>query len=62
MSASETFNWEIVIFGVMLNNVSLQSHDYSYYQRYCDYDYYIGNGEEEMETAAVGATSPLDPR
>jgi len=50
------------IFGVVLNNVNLQSHDYSYYQRYYDSDYYTGNGEEEMETAAAGATSPLDLR
>ena len=48
------------IFGVVLNNVNLQSHDYSYYQRYYNSDYYTG--EEEMETAAAGATSPLDLR
>ncbi|MEP6570504.1 MAG: polysaccharide biosynthesis tyrosine autokinase [Acidobacteriota bacterium] len=51
------------IFGVVLNNVNLQTNDYYYYQRYYGSDYYSGNGEEEMETpAAVAATSPLDLR
>ena len=50
------------IFGVVLNNVNVQSHDYYYYQRYYGSDYYTGNGEEEMESAPAGAASPLDLR
>ena len=50
------------IFGVVLNNVHLQTHDYYYYQRYYGSNYYSGNGEEEMESASAGATSPLDLR
>ena len=50
------------IFGVVLNNVNIQSHEYYYYQRYYGSNYYTGNGEEEMENAATGATSPLDLR
>lgn len=50
------------IFGVVLNNVNLQSHDYYYYQRYYGSHYYKSDGEQEMETAAAGATSPLDLR
>ena len=50
------------IFGVVLNNVNIQSHDYYYYQRYYGSDYYTGNGEEEMESAPAGAASPLDLR
>ena len=38
------------IFGVVLNNVNLQSHDYRYYQRYYGSNYYKNNGEEEMES------------
>jgi capsular exopolysaccharide synthesis family protein len=45
------------IFGVVLNNVNLQSHDYYYYQRYYGSNYYNGNGEEETESAAAGAAS-----
>lgn len=41
------------IFGVVLNNVNLQSHDYYYYQRYYGSHYYKSNGEEEIETAAT---------
>ena len=47
------------IFGVVLNNVNLQSHDYYYYQRYYGSEYYKNNGEEEMQsvtaTAAAGS-------
>lgn len=43
------------IFGVVLNNVSLQSHDYYYYQRYYGSDYYKSDSEEvEGATAEVG--------
>jgi len=47
------------IFGVVLNNVNLQSHDYYYYQRYYGSSYYKSDGEEEMEraSAAVGSSS-----
>jgi capsular exopolysaccharide synthesis family protein len=43
------------IFGVVLNNVNLQSHDYYYYQRYYGSNYYKGNDEGESER--VGAAS-----
>jgi succinoglycan biosynthesis transport protein ExoP len=49
------------IFGVVLNNVNLQTHDYYYYQRYYGSNY-GGNGEEEVETAATGAAGTLDLR
>jgi capsular exopolysaccharide synthesis family protein len=54
------------IFGVVLNNVALQSHDYYYYQRYYGSNYYKSDGEEEMSTAPAAAaasstsTSPLN--
>ena len=35
------------IFGVVLNNVSLQSHDYYYYQRYYNQNYYKIDPERE---------------
>jgi capsular exopolysaccharide synthesis family protein len=41
------------IFGVVLNNVNLQSHDYYYYQRYYGSRYYKNDGEEEKESAAA---------
>ena len=41
------------IFGVVLNNVNLQSHDYYYYQRYYGSSYYKSDAEEDAETAAV---------
>jgi succinoglycan biosynthesis transport protein ExoP len=52
------------IFGVVLNNVNLQSHDYYYYQRYYGSNYYKSDSEE-VETAAAAAasgtsTSPLN--
>ena len=50
------------IFGVVLNNVNLQSHDYYYYQRYYGSNYYSGNGEEEMSSAAASAASSADAR
>jgi polysaccharide biosynthesis transport protein len=40
------------IFGVVLNNVSLQSHDYYYYQRYYSQRYYKGDAEKDAEHAA----------
>ena len=49
------------IFGVVLNNVNLQSHDYYYYQRYYGSSYYKADPEEEMESAAA-APSSLDLR
>jgi capsular exopolysaccharide synthesis family protein len=47
------------IFGVVLNNVNLQSHDYYYYQRYYGSTYYKSDAEEEIDTAtaAVGSSS-----
>jgi capsular exopolysaccharide synthesis family protein len=56
------------IFGVVLNNVNLQSHDYYYYQRYYGSHYYKSDGEEEVQasaaaaSASAGASSPLDLR
>ncbi len=43
------------IFGVVLNNVNLQSHDYYYYQRYYGSRYYKNDGEEEEPETAVAA-------
>jgi capsular exopolysaccharide synthesis family protein len=42
------------IFGVVLNNVNLQSHDYYYYERYYGSRYYKSDAEEEMVGAAAG--------
>ena len=50
------------IFGVVLNNVNLQSHDYYYYQRYYGSHYYQNDGDKETETAAATASSTLDLR
>jgi capsular exopolysaccharide synthesis family protein len=52
------------IFGVVLNNVNLQSHDYYYYQRYYGSRYYKSDGEEEIEraAAAAAASSSVDLR
>ena len=50
------------IFGVVLNNVNLQSHDYYYYQRYYGSSYYKSDGEEEMSAPAAVASSPVDLR
>ncbi len=36
------------IFGVVLNNVSLQSHDYYYYQRYYEQKYYRKENEQKI--------------
>jgi capsular exopolysaccharide synthesis family protein len=47
------------IFGVVLNNVNLQTHDYYYYQRYYGSNYYKDSAEEEMESAAAGTSSTL---
>jgi succinoglycan biosynthesis transport protein ExoP len=49
------------IFGVVLNNVNLQSHDYYYYQRYYGSSYYKADtNDDETETATAG--SPLNLR
>jgi capsular exopolysaccharide synthesis family protein len=40
------------IFGVVLNNVNLQSHDYYYYQRYYGQKYYDRDSEADSEHAA----------
>jgi capsular exopolysaccharide synthesis family protein len=42
------------IFGVVLNNVNLQSHDYYYYQRYYSQRYYETDAEADGERAATG--------
>jgi polysaccharide biosynthesis transport protein len=43
------------IFGVVLNNVNLQSHDYYYYQRYYGSNYYKSDEDEgEVATAEIG--------
>ncbi len=41
------------IFGVVLNNVNLQSHDYYYYQRYYGSQYYKTDVEDESERASA---------
>lgn len=41
------------IFGVVLNNVNLQSHDYYYYQRYYGSQYYKTDVDEESERASA---------
>ncbi len=40
------------IFGVVLNNVSLQSHDYYYYQNYYSQRHYKSDAESDAERAA----------
>ena len=40
------------IFGVVLNNVNLQTHDYYYYQRYYSQNYYNTDAESEPSQAA----------
>jgi len=50
------------IFGVVLNNVNLQSHDYYYYQRYYGSSYYKSDSEEEMSPPPAVASSSLDLR
>jgi capsular exopolysaccharide synthesis family protein len=46
------------IFGVVLNNVNLQSHDYYYYQRYYGSNYYKTDGnDEEVERSAAPVTA-----
>ncbi|MGH9928515.1 MAG: GumC family protein [Pyrinomonadaceae bacterium] len=49
------------IFGVVLNNVNVQSHDYKYYQHYYSSNYDGDHDEREMESSRA-ATSPLDLR
>ncbi|HEV7796947.1 MAG TPA: polysaccharide biosynthesis tyrosine autokinase [Pyrinomonadaceae bacterium] len=43
------------IFGVVLNNVQTQSHDYYYYDRYYGARSYTSDAEEEMETSAASS-------
>jgi capsular exopolysaccharide synthesis family protein len=50
------------IFGVVLNNVNLESHDYYYYQRYYGSHYYKSDGDEETETTPATASSRMDLR
>ena len=50
------------IFGVVLNNVNLQSHDYYYYQRYYGSSYYKSDGEDDAETHSASETSSLNLR
>ncbi len=40
------------IFGVVLNNINLQSHDYYYYQRYYSQRYYKSEAESDAKRAA----------
>ena len=40
------------VFGVVLNNVNLQTHDYYYYQRYYNQSYYNAEPETEGELSA----------
>jgi capsular exopolysaccharide synthesis family protein len=44
------------IFGVVLNNVNLQTHDYYYYQRYYSQNYYNTDPEEEQQARAASGT------
>ena len=50
------------LFGVVLNNVDLQSHDYYYYQRYYGSSYYKSDAEEGAESVSAVASSSLDLR
>jgi Mrp family chromosome partitioning ATPase len=50
------------IFGVVLNNVNLESHDYYYYQRYYGSHYYKSDGDEETETTPAAASSRMHLR
>ena len=50
------------IFGVVLNNVNLQSHDYYYYQRYYGSSYYKSDVEGEMESSPAVVSSSADMR
>jgi polysaccharide biosynthesis transport protein len=43
------------IFGVVLNNVSVRSHDYYYYQRYYHQSYYSQDSETESAGTAAGS-------
>ncbi len=43
------------IFGVVLNNINLQTHDYYYYQRYYSQNYYNTDPETEETTRAASA-------
>jgi succinoglycan biosynthesis transport protein ExoP len=45
------------IFGVVLNNVNLQTHDYYYYQRYYGSSYYKSDEEEELPPPATASKS-----
>jgi Mrp family chromosome partitioning ATPase len=50
------------IFGVVLNNVNLESHDYYYYQRFYGSHYYKSDGDEETETTPAAASSRMHLR
>jgi polysaccharide biosynthesis transport protein len=50
------------IFGVVLNNVNLQSHDYYYYQRYYGSHYYKNDAEGETEKIGAAASRTMDLR
>lgn len=51
------------VFGVVLNNVNLQSNDYYYYQRYYASNYYKGEAEESAPAPpTASAPSTLDLR
>ncbi|HXD31073.1 MAG TPA: polysaccharide biosynthesis tyrosine autokinase [Pyrinomonadaceae bacterium] len=43
------------IFGVVLNNINLQAHDYYYYQRYYSQNYYKTDAETEETSRAASA-------
>ena len=43
------------IFGVVLNNVSIRSHDYYYYQRYSHQSYYSHDVDSEEASSAAGS-------
>ena len=48
------------IFGVVLNNVNLQTHDYYYYQRYYSQNYYKTDSEPEQSQQAPRGTPRAD--
>jgi succinoglycan biosynthesis transport protein ExoP len=50
------------VFGVVLNNVNLQSNDYYYYQRYYASNYYKGDVEADAPPPPASTPSTLDLR
>ena len=46
------------VFGVVLNNVNLQSNDYYYYQRYYAANHYQSDLEPEMQPPPPAASAP----